>query len=366
MAVPCRFCGATRGDVVLDLGAQPACDYFPAVADPGPDPRYSLRMWLCAVCGLAQLAEDPTTPDEPRGREPQALVDQAADAVSRVDSAGLLPRGGTVAEYGSPHGGSWLGLLTARGLRIAADGEPADVVVDCFGLMHEADQAAAVAARAARVRPGGVLLVQFHSLAAIVRDGQWTALRHGHYAYYSTPALTAMLGTVGLSARTAFRFALYGGTVLLAATRDGAPDAAARDLASEELAAGVLRAGAVAGLHAAVGLAADRLAARVAAERAANRVVLGYSAASRSVALLCRTGLTKELLPAIADAAPAKAGRRLPGSDIPVISPADLVAARPDSVLLFVPDLLDEVRMALPQIEAAGGRWVLADGAGSG
>jgi hypothetical protein len=39
------------------------------------------------------------------------------------------------------------------------------------------------------------------------------------------------------------------------------------------------------------------------------------------------------------------------------------VAARPDVVLLFVSDLADEVRTALPQIEAAGGRWVDA-GAG--
>ena len=47
-----------------------------------------------------------------------------------------------------------------------------------------------------------------------------------------------------------------------------------------------------------------------------------------------------------------------PRLDIPVIGPGDLVDAAPDSVLLFVPDLLDEVRKAMPGIEAAGGRWV--------
>ena len=39
------------------------------------------------------------------------------------------------------------------------------------------------------------------------------------------------------------------------------------------------------------------------------------------------------------------------------------MAARPDVVLLFVSDLGTEVRAALPQIEAGGGRWVDA-GAG--
>ncbi len=73
-------------------------------------------MWLCSSCGLAQLLADPNVPEEPKGTEPAALVAQAADAVERVIAAGLLPERGVVAEYGSPHGGSWLGLLAARGL----------------------------------------------------------------------------------------------------------------------------------------------------------------------------------------------------------------------------------------------------------
>ena len=97
------------------LASQPACDYFPRSDDPGPDPVYPLQMWLCSSCGLAQLLTDPTVPEEPRGTEPAALVAQAADAVDRVAAAGLLPAGARVAEYGSPHGGSWLGLLADRG-----------------------------------------------------------------------------------------------------------------------------------------------------------------------------------------------------------------------------------------------------------
>ena len=359
--VICRFCRSLEGEIVLDLGQQPACDHFPPVGDPGPDPTYPLRMWLCAGCGLAQLAEDPTAPDEPRGREPNALVEQAADAVARVAGAGLLPHAGAVAEYGSPHGGSWLGLLADRGLRSARPGELADVVIDCFGLMHEADQAGALAARVARLRAGGVLLLQFHSLAAILGGGQWNALRHGHCAYYATPVLAAMLQAVGFTARTAFRFPLYGGTVLLAATRDGAPDDAVQAVIDAELAAGVRTAGVVAGLQREAEAAASGLAQWVAAERVAGRLVLGYSAASRSVALLCLAGMTSEFLPAIADASPSKRGLRMPGTGIPVVPPADLVDARPDAVLLFVPDLLPEARAMLPQIEASGGTWVLAE-----
>jgi hypothetical protein len=325
-------------------------------------------MWLCAACGLAQLIADPTVPEEPRGAEPTALVAQAEDAVRRVTAAGLAGPGQRVAEYGSPHGGSWLPLLTGRGLTAVGDGEPADVVLDCFGLMHAADQAAAMAARAARVAPGGVLLLQFHSLEAIITGGQWNALRHGHYAYYSTTALISMLARAGFSPRTAWRFGLYGGTVLLAARHDaddanGADSAggAVNDLLASEAHAGVTDPAVLRSLGDSALARANVLHDWLAAENAAGRRVLGYGAASRAVALLRRSGVDRRLLPGVADASPGKQGLRMPGTDIPVISPGQLVQEKPPAVVVFLSDLLPEVRQAYPEIETAGGRWVDAD-----
>ena len=362
----CRACGEQAGHLVLDLGDQPASDHFPPWDDPGPDPVYPLQMWLCSRCGLAQLLADPTVPEEPRGTEPAALVAQAADAVRRVTTAGLLPAGARVAEYGSPHGGSWLGMLERQGLKPVDDAE-ADVILDCFGMMHAPNQAAALAERAGRLAPGGVLLLQYHSLDTIVRTGQWNALRHGHYAYYSTTALVPMLAEVGFRPRTSWQFDLYGGTVLLAAGREGVgPDHAGSDdtvrsLLDAEAVTGVLDPAVVAGLQRNMAARARSVHDWLRAQRTAGRSVVGYGAASRAVALLCKAGVDNHLLPAVADASPAKRGLRMPGTRIPIISPRELVQQAPDVVVLFVPDLLGEVRRAYPEVEAAGGAWVIAD-----
>ena len=358
----CRACRGSAGHLVLDLGEQPACDYFPRCDDPGPDPVYPLQMWLCSSCGLAQLLVDPTVPEEPRGTEPAALVAQAADAVARVAAAGLLPGGGVVLEYGSPHGGSWLGLLAARGLVPSGPGGQADVIVDCFGMMHAADQRAALAERAERLAPGGVLLLQYHALSTILACRQWNALRHGHYAYYSTTALTAMLAQAGLRTLTAWRFDLYGGTVLLAATRDGdgsaQPDGVVESLLAEDARVGVRDPGAFARLQQDMRVHAQVVYDWLAAQRAAGASILGYGAASRAVALLCQAHVDQTLLPAVIDASPTKQGLRMPGTDIPVAAPAELAARCPAAVLLFVPDLLAEVRLAYPEVEQANGRWI--------
>ena len=365
----CRACAGQAGQLVLDLGEQPACDYFPRSGDPGPDPAYPLQMWLCSSCGLAQLVADPTVPEEPRGAEPAALVAQAADAVARVAAAGLLADGRRVAEYGSPHGGSWLELLAGRGLTPVPQGEPADVVLDCFGLMHAADQSAALAERVSRVTPGGVLLLQYHSLDAIIRGGQWNALRHGHYAYYSATALAAMLAAQGFTARRAWQFELYGGTVLLAASRDASPrlpaDDSVRALLSQEARAGVRAPAALGALQRDASARARGLHDWLVAERSAGNVVIGYGAASRAVALLRCAEADQSLVRAVADASPAKQGRRMPGTDIPIVSPAQLADYRRCAILLFLADLLPEVRAEFPEVEATGGRWVNADALGS-
>jgi hypothetical protein len=285
--------------------------------------------------------------------------------------------GSSVAEFPSPHGGTFLGLLADHGLRqveareadTAAD-RRTDVVVDaCFGLMHAADQFGALRERVARLRPGGRLVLQYHSLAAILRHGQWNALRHGHYAYYSTPVLHGMLGRLGLTSVAARRFPLYGGTVCLVATRtgDGVIVPSGSDVASvvdDELTAGVTRPEVLRGLADDAAQAATRLRAYLAEQRALGLRVVGYGAASRAVALLNLAGVDERLLAAIADASPTKWNRRMPGTRIPVITPSQLVERAPDVVLVLVPELLAEARVSLPGVELAGGRWVDADRVG--
>ncbi|MGW0637789.1 class I SAM-dependent methyltransferase [Nocardia salmonicida] len=354
----CRGCAQTALTPVLDLGTVPAADHFPPRDAPVADTEsgHPLRMDRCTACGLAQLADDDTVTAEPRGVEPQALRDQAADAVRLVHAAGRL-RGSTVTEFGSPHGGTWLPLLAAHGFTENTDG-PADVVLDCFGIMHEPDQRAAFAARAAATAPDGLLLVQYHSLAAIVAQGQWNALRHGHFAYYSLSTLRTLLRAAGMSVVTAWSFDLYGGTVLLAVRHgEHAPDSTVEELLVTEADA----LGSTAELQRTVDRHVRALRAWLEDRAANHRRVFAYGAASRAVALLSMAGAHRGLLAGVADASPGKQGRRMPGTDVPIISPADLVAAEPDLVLLTLPDLFDEVSAGLPALD---GRWMIDDPAG--
>jgi hypothetical protein len=301
---------------------------------------------------LAQLAGYDTVIDEPRGVEPQALTDQAADAIERVAAAGWL-RGNTVIEFGSPHGGTWIPLLKERGFSVTAS--RADVVIDCYGSIHEPDQRNAFAARAQATAPDGVLLFQYQTLGAIVEQGQWNALRHGHFAYYSLSALVQLLDAVGMRIVTAWEFDLHGGTVLLAAVHgEAAPDESVLRILADEDALGVTSPAYVGRLQEDVDQHVESLRSWLLEEAAGGHTVYGYGAASRAVALFSCAGLDSRLVRAVADAAPTKQGTRMPGTDIPIVSPDELLAANPDRVLLTLPDLLPEVSARFPQLD---GRW---------
>jgi C-methyltransferase C-terminal domain/Putative zinc binding domain len=350
----CRGCGEANLSRVVDLGKVPVAKHFPLATEPvsAEENSHALAMDMCDACGLAQLAEDDTVLEEAQGVESQALKDQAQAAIKEVAAANWL-RGSTVREFGSPHGGTWIPLLTDRGFTAVAS--QADVVLDCFGAMHEPDQRAAFARRAEVTGPDGVLLLQYHPIVTMVALGQWNALRHGHFVYYSMTTLSRLLGAVGLWVHSAWEFSLYGGTVLLAATHGEAePDESVRRILNAEDAMGITTAEAVVPLQQAADQDVDSLRSWLEEEADAGRTVVAYAAASKAVSLFSRAGISSRLIAAVADASPAKQGRRMPGTDIPIVSPDELLAAKPDRVLLTLPDLLPEVRARFPELDS---RW---------
>lgn len=345
MCVLCGAAGRTE-DVALDLGAQPSMRHYPLPSDPLPDPTHPLAMWVCSSCGLAQLLSDDTNEPEVAVVEVAAAVRQERQAVA--DLADLLVGRLTIRAFASPHGGSGIAPYLELGLTLVEG--PADVVIDIFGIMHDADQAAAVAERAAATSHNGILVFTIQPVGDIVAGGQWSALRHGHVAYYSITALRNALERVGFVPIRLLTYDLYGGTAVVVAQRGGEPDAALREAYEYEAAAGLTSPAGFAVLRDSVGTSIARLRGYLEGHEARGTRLYAYGAPSRAIALLAGVGEATRALIATADASTAKQGRCLPVSRIPVISPDALMEADPEEVLLLLSDLHDEVLATFPAL----------------
>jgi len=95
-----------------------------------------------------------------------------------------------------------------------------------------------------------------------------------------------------------------------------------------------------------------------AAAKRERKTVAAYGAAAKGNTLLNFCGATREDIPMVADRNPHKQAKFLPGTHIPVVSPEELMRARPDYVLILPWNLQEEIRRQLHGIAAWGGRFV--------
>ena len=94
--------------------------------------------------------------------------------------------------------------------------------------------------------------------------------------------------------------------------------------------------------------------------QADGKSVAGYGAAAKGNTLLNFAGVRPDLLGFVVDRNPAKQGRFLPGSRIPVVGEDELARRRPDFVVIFPWNLTREVMEQLTEVVEWGGRFVTA------
>lgn len=343
----CRGCAGTRPYLVVDLGEQPASDNFPALDAPLPDAVWPLQLWFCPDCALVQLGPVEALAEEPvRAVESETSRRHAARTVASVLEDHPFLAGGTVREFASHHGGSWLDALARYGCTPAGDGELADLVVDVHGIAHEQDVAGQLELRATALAPEGLLVIEHHHLLPLVEQVQFDTIRHGHWTYLSLTTLSLLTVPHGLRPVRAVSEPVFGGSLrIVLAHQDSAHVA-------DSTVAEVLAAEAAAGLDNGNGLKslADRAADSAAALRAyltglreGGSTVAGYGAPSKAAILLGVSGVGRDLLPYTVDASPAKHGLAIPGDRIPIEAVDVLRERRPDTVLILTWDIADEV-----------------------
>ena len=86
----------------------------------------------------------------------------------------------------------------------------------------------------------------------------------------------------------------------------------------------------------------------------------GYGAAAKGNTLMNYAGIRPDLISFVVDRNPAKLGKYLPGSRIPITDETRLQAIRPDYVIILPWNIRDEIQIQLAYIVNWGGRFVTA------
>jgi SAM-dependent methyltransferase len=247
---------------------------------------------------------------------------------------------------------------------LTAQGKQADLIVANNVLAHVPDINDFVRGFALLLKPQGVASFEFPHLLRLLENTQFDTLYHEHYSYLSLGTVERIFARAGLAVFDVEELPTHGGSLRVfaqrAATGQHPMSERVAALRQREEAAGLFTRSAYAGFQEkAERIKNDLLAFLIEAKREGKKVA-AYGAAAKGNTLLNFAGVRTDLLPFVVDRNPAKQGKFLPGSRIPIVDEARLRTYVPDYVLLLPWNLRAELAEQLAYVRAWGGRLVTA------
>jgi SAM-dependent methyltransferase len=399
----CRHCSATLSLELIDLGSSPPSNsYLTAELLFAPEKTYPLRIMVCERCWLVQtldfaqadeffsseyayFSSFSTTWLQHAERYVTRMVDRfQLDASSHVVE--IASNDGYLLQYVKARGIPCTGIeptaSTARaarekgidtieaffsaefGARLAAEGKQADLMAANNVLAHVPDVNSFVAGFANLLKPDGVATFEFPHLLRLLAETQFDTIYHEHFSYLSLTAVERIFGANGLAVFDVEEIPTHGGSLRVFAQRTGTGRHGVTSRVAE-----VLGAESGAGLSAAKGYLGfqsraekvkdDFVSFLIEAKRQGKRVA-GYGAAAKGNTLLNFSGCRRDLVAYVVDRNPAKQGKFLPGSRIPIVSEEVLYRDKPDYVVILPWNLKAEVMQQLRDAGMSEAEFVTA------
>ena len=397
----CRHCGAPLHHDFLDLGFAPPSNAYLSAADlRAPETWLPLKLHVCTQCWLVQT-EDYARADELFRHDyayfsstssswleharryadtmarrlslgPGSMVVEVASndgyllrnfVAAGIPCLGIEPTDGTAAAaeaLGIPVRREFFGERLAR--ELAAAGRQADLLIGNNVYAHVPDINDFTAGLKRLLKPSGTITLEFPHLLRLIGQSQFDTVYHEHYSYLSLFTVTRLFDRAGLRVLDVEELPTHGGSLRVYGGHvdDARPqgEAVAR-IIDDEGRAGLREPAIYAQFQSRVERIKDDLVAFLIAQKRAGRKVAAYGAAAKGNTLLNFAGVRPDLIPFVCDAAPAKQGKFLPGSHIPILSPDVLRQRRPDLLLVLPWNILDEVMRQNAFIREWGGRFVV-------
>jgi SAM-dependent methyltransferase len=226
-------------------------------------------------------------------------------------------------------------------------GKQADLIVANNVYAHVPDINDFTRGIQAALKPEGVVTVEFPHLMRLIQQSQFDTVYHEHFSYLSLYSAQKIFRAAGLRIWDVEELPTHGGSLRLYGCHISSERATSTTVDS------ILQAEEQSGLRdmqtylkfqAAADRIKDSLLQFLIEQKRCGRVVGAYGAAAKGNTLLNFAGIKPDLLPFVVDAAPAKQGKFLPGSHIPIVAPAALENFDLDYLLILPWNIAGEIK----------------------
>lgn len=399
----CRHCGSELSITLADLGdCPPSNAYLPDVKSIGEERHYPLKVMVCSQCRLAQtvdvvdhrhlFADDYAYLSSYSSSWLEHSSRYVHDMAKRFGLnennmvTEVAANDGYLLQYvrdlGIPCYGIEPTKLAADKARdknieivedffgvklavsLAAQGKQADLMTANNVLAHVPDINDFVKGFSILLKPGGVATFEFPHLLNLIKQSQFDTIYHEHFSYLSLYSVNKIFGANGLQVFDVEELPTHGGSLRVFAQRaDACPHLISPRvdvLIEKEKQGGMMEDGIYLDFSKKLQQIKNDLLSFLIEQNRAGKLVVAYGAAAKGNTLMNFAGVRPDYIPYVVDRNPAKKGKYMPGSHIPIVGEERLKNDHPDYVLILPWNLREEIIKQLSYVRDWGGRFVSA------
>ena len=399
----CRHCHSELKLTLIDLGSAPPSNaYLTAETLHRPEKCFPLRVLVCEHCWLVQT-EDFAQADELFDadyayfsafssswlahseryvqdmvqrfhiHEHSHVVEVAANdgyllqyvKARSIPCTGIEPTASTASaarEKGIDIIEEFFGVNLAK--QLIAQGKQADLTAANNVLAHVPDINDFVAGFTELLKPKGIATFEFPHLLKLIKLNQFDTIYHEHFSYLSLTAVQHIFVANGINVFDVQELPTHGGSLRVFAQRTDTGTQLVSDkvgkLLKQEEDAGMRTSKYYTGFQDLAEKVKDDILSFLIEAKCQGKTVAAYGAAAKGNTLIHFAGIRPDLIQYVVDKNPAKQGKFMPGSRIPIVAENKLRQDSPDYIVILPWNLRDEIMHQLSYISEYGGRFVTA------
>lgn len=396
----CAFCAGSLEDF-LDLGTVALAGGFLSVPLATPEPKFQLRIAMCADCGMAQLRDivDPELLFQNyfyQSSQVGSLKQHFQNYAQFLSENVLNTSHSTVVEIGC-NDGVLLKPLADRAIRTLIGIDPAtnvvgqiddprihiynafftetvaqevhreqgaaDLILANNVFAHIPDIQSAIRGVSALLARDGLFVFEVHDFEKIVHKRQYDMIYHEHMYYYSVAAADKVFKRYGLQVVDVEKIATHGGSLRLYVAHKTAPNRPRKSvvdrMVANDAANGLTDIGALRRYGQEVAQTKSQLTDYIKEIDRNGAVIDGYGASGRANTILQYCNLGGNQIRRIYDDAAAKWGHVTPGTHIPIWPSERMMETPPTHILVLAWPYLEPIKQKCEAFLSAGGKLIV-------
>lgn len=398
----CRLCGNKLQHMFLSLGNSPLANLYLDESElHTTEAYYPLEVFVCDSCFLVQLEEYETAErifsatyayfssySESWLQHCKEYTDMIVDRFFLNKHSHVLEVASNdgyllqyFKEYGIPVRGVEPAKNTAevarkRGIptdvtffnstyakKLLEYDQQGDLIIGNNVLAHNPDLHDFVEGLNIALKPDGVITMEFPHLLRLMEKNQFDTIYHEHFSYFSFNVALTLFAKHDLEVFDVEEIPTHGGSLrIYAQHKEDIPKPRTQrveKLLEKEATAGLFDVDTYYKFGENVKLTKRLLLQCLIHLKNSGKKIVGYGAPAKGNTLLNYCGIRTDFLDYTVDRNPAKQGKYLPGTHLPIMHPDVIKQHKPDYILILPWNIKDEIMQQLGYIREWGGRFII-------